>query len=110
MGPVNPSEMLVMTFLLLLSSVLNSIVFGEIAMIVSSMQRKDNDFQQMLDKGNDVMNTLKLPMLLQKDFNEYFNKTIITRNSQNDLDDLLELLSPSFKTRLQNNMFINMLK
>jgi hypothetical protein len=110
MGPVNPSEMFVMTFLLLISSVLNSIVFGEIAMIVSSLQRKDNEYQQMLDKGNDVMSTLKLPIQVQKDFNEYFNKTIITRNSQKELDDLLDLLSPSFKTRLQNNMFTEMLK
>ena len=37
MGPVNPNEMFVMTILILLSSILNSIVFGEIAMIVHSL-------------------------------------------------------------------------
>jgi len=44
LGPVNPSEMLGVTLLLVFSSIFNSQVFGEIAMIVSELQKKDTAY------------------------------------------------------------------
>ena len=59
-GPVNEIEMIFCVFTLIISSMLNSVIFGDIASLLSVLEQKTNDRQNSLDHANFVMDSIEL--------------------------------------------------
>ena len=55
LGPVNTAEMSYFIGTLLLGSMINALIFGDITFLISSLSKKDNEFQERLDSANGVM-------------------------------------------------------
>jgi len=54
-GPVNEIEMIFTIILLLISSVVNALIFSEISLLITTISQRDQVSQQQLDDANTVM-------------------------------------------------------
>lgn len=76
MGPVNVVEILVMAILLLISSLINALVFGDIASLTMDLTRKTTEQQEHLDQANGIMiNCIHLEETAQAEVREFFTQT-----------------------------------
>ena len=57
-GPVNKSEIAFCSVSLLISSLINAQIFGEMAVLISTMKKKQTVYYEKLDIANNAMNNL----------------------------------------------------
>jgi hypothetical protein len=94
-GPVNSLEMLGCLVFLIISALLNAILFGQIADLVGNLSAKSTAIQEQLDQANTVMESIELEDEIQEEIRMFFNKTQSTKEAQVEFSDFLELISPS---------------
>jgi hypothetical protein len=80
-GPVNTLEMLGCTFFLIISALLNAILFGQIADLVANLGAKGTAIQEQLDQANTVMESIELQDDIQEEIRMFFNKTQATKEA-----------------------------
>ena len=61
LAPKNAIEMLIGAFILLFSSVLNALIFSEMAIMLLYFQKKMTEQQIILDGSNHIMASIALP-------------------------------------------------
>jgi hypothetical protein len=105
MGPVNMVEMVFVSVGLIITSLANAQIFGEMAVLISTIERKKTNYQSKLDKANVSMGKINLPIDLQEDIREYIIKTMGTRDKQEETDQFFEIIAPSFKVKVNNKLF-----
>lgn len=60
MGPVNEEEFIFLVLTLISSSLLNALIFGDVASLLQGISQKDSAFQEQLDDANTVMKNIDL--------------------------------------------------
>ena len=65
LGPINEIEMLFMIVVLLMSALLNALIFGDIATLAQIVGKKGSELQEKLDAANSVMDNIKLEYEVQ---------------------------------------------
>ena len=71
MGPIHLVEILFCTICLLLFSIMNTQIFGEIAMLITMFEKKKISYQEKLDNANTAMGNLKLPLEMVEGVHEF---------------------------------------
>ena len=79
-------------------------------MLIELLERSKTERQERLDTANTIMANIGLPDSVQDDIREFFTKSLVTREQQEELDKFLDQLSPSFKVQVQNRVFVETLK
>lgn len=92
MGPVNQEEYLFLIVFLLISLMLQSLFFSDIAVLVTSFFRRSTEQQQDIDKAFEIMTFIDLPEDKQDDIRDYFSKTQSTKEFQEKYNILLDKL------------------
>lgn len=59
-GPVNEVEMLFMLSTLIMSSLLNALIFGDVAVLISVLSKSSQNYQDTLDRANNIMNLIRI--------------------------------------------------
>ena len=67
MGPVNAVECGAAVIIILFSGIMTSQIFGEIAIQIQEMNKKETIYQMKLDAANTVLNQYKIPLQTQND-------------------------------------------
>ena len=67
------------------------------AVLLQGMNRKSSLFQQKLDTANTAMKNMKIPDRLQGKVQNYIMSTESTLSIQRELQDFLDILSPSLR-------------
>jgi hypothetical protein len=98
--PKNEEEYAFCMIVLLFSAILNTIIFGNIASMASSVAAKSLHFQHMIDDVNSVMDDLKLHESVKTQVREFFKKTLMVLGDQEDFDHFLSQLKPSLKIKI----------
>lgn len=70
-APVKENEVIVVIIMMVVSAMANAYIFGEMAVLVQEMDKKDIDFQESLDNANTAMHSLDIPDKIQDDIREY---------------------------------------
>lgn len=70
-GPTQKVECIVVIMFMILSAIVNAAIFGQMAVLVQEMDKKDIDFQESLDNANTAMHSLEIPSNIQDDIREY---------------------------------------
>lgn len=109
-GPVNPLEMIGCTIFLVISALLNAILFGQIADLVGNLSAKSTAIQEQLDQANTVMESIELQDEIQEEIRMFFNKTQATKEAQVEFSDFLELISPSLQLKIYDTIYRQMMK
>lgn len=60
-SPVKSNELIVVVIMMILSAMANAYIFGEMAVLVQEMDKKDIEFQESLDNANTAMHSLEIP-------------------------------------------------
>ena len=61
-APVLDLEIVVVIIMMTISAMMNAWIFGEMAMLVQEMDKKDIEFQESLDNANTAMHSLEIPI------------------------------------------------
>ena len=99
--------------ILILSSIVNGLIIGNMALYITELNKKNADFQQKMDTVNTAMKTLNLSSDLVREITEYFITTNSTSELQKELNEFMrKRISQTyrilcsiqiFKTAVQNN-------
>lgn len=60
-APVMETEVIVIIVIMVVSAMVNAYIFGEMAVLVQEMDKKDIEFQESLDNANTAMHSLEIP-------------------------------------------------
>lgn len=104
-GPVNWMEMGFLALTLIVSAMLNSIVFGEVASLVGKLSEAEAIRQSQLDKGNSVMISIEMNEEEQIIMREFLQMTQNTKETQEEQIEFYKIISPSLKIEVQNEAF-----
>ena len=91
-GEVTPrtqTEVMVAIPILIVSSIMNGLIIGNMALYISELQKKQSEFQKKMDTVNTAMNNLNLTDSLRREVNEFFITTNSTSTLQSELDDFM---------------------
>jgi hypothetical protein len=70
-APVEESELYVTIILMTISAMLNAVIFGEMAVLVQEMDKKDINQQEYLDNANTAMFSLEIPENIQDEVRQF---------------------------------------
>ena len=74
-------EIIVAINILLMSSIVNGLIIGNMALYMNELHKKKSEFNSKMDTVNTAMNSLKLNTDLSRDIKEFF----FTTNNTHDL-------------------------
>jgi len=103
--PVKDVEMIVVVIMMILSAMANAYIFGEMAVLVQEMDKKDIDFQESLDNANTAIHSLEIPEQIQDDIREYLMSVNEYKTQQNEMDHFMKSISPSLKMNVCKYIF-----
>ena len=105
---VYPKGNLQLTFLaltLITAAIINANIFGNMAVLIQSLNRKAAVFQEKMEYASETMKNLRIPEGIQDDIKTYLTYTQTTLDHQKDLDSFLNMLSPSLKQEVSTHIF-----
>ena len=109
-GPLNELQLLYWSFFIMIGAIINANLFGQLAVIFSSLNRKASSFQEKFDSTTSTMKNLNLPEKLQTKVTGYLSFTQSLLDSQNELKSFLEVISPSLREEVIQHIFAQTLK
>lgn len=104
-GPRRDLQLIFCVTTLLICAIINANIFGNLAVLVSALNRKSTKFQEKLDTVNTAMKNMKLPEDTQKKVQNYIMSTQSTLDHQQEMDSFLNLISPSLKLEVTKHTF-----
>lgn len=104
-GPRDVPEYLWVIATLLAGAMLNATIFGNIAVLLQEINKKEARFQEKIDLANTAMMNMGLPMSIQTKVINYLLYTQSNLDRQNDFNALQEMVSPSLKMDIIRNIF-----
>jgi len=88
-----------------LGAIINANIFGELAVLITSLQTKDNDYQQKMTQVNTTIANLKLPLDLTDRIRDFVIANQDGLDSQNELKTFMQMVSPSLRMKVTNYDF-----
>jgi CRP-like cAMP-binding protein len=104
-GPRGDFQLTFVSFFLFIGAIINAIIFGQMAVMAQSLNRKSSLFQEKVENANEAMKNLKMPALVRDDIEHYLSYTQSAQNHQKELDEFLMMLSPSLKQKVTSCIF-----
>lgn len=109
-GPRDVFQNVFLATMITCGAIINANIFGELAVILSNLNRKSSLFQAKLDTANTAMKTLNLPEKLQVKVTGFLTYSRALLESQEELQDFLQMLSPSLKEKVLKQIFEDTLR
>jgi hypothetical protein len=104
-GPRGWFQVAFVTFFITIGAIINANMFGELAVIVSTMNKKTSKFHGKLDICNTAMKNLGLQDDLQKRVISFITYTQSVYEFQDELKTFLSLISPSLREEVIRSIF-----
>ena len=105
--PQGTVQILFATIAIFAAAIINANIFGNIAVLLQQINRKNANFQEKLELANTTMKNLRIPERLQKTIQQYLTSTESTLDQQKEFDSFLSMLSPSLKIEVTKHIFHN---
>jgi len=104
-GPRGIFQLLYLSVFLLVSAFINATIFGNITVIIQVMNKKATILNEKLDTASSAMMKLQISDPVQSKIKEYL---VVTHNScvqQNNMEEFMQMLSPSLKLEVTREVF-----
>ena len=88
-GPRTVLELIFVSIIMLAGAIINANIFGNMAVLIQNMNRKDTKFQEQIDTANTAMKNLKLPAKTQRMVKDFMLSTQSTFDQQQELNKFL---------------------
>jgi len=83
-GPRDTFSASLSSTLIIIGAVITAVMFGEMAVLMTSMNRRSSKFQKILDEANTAMKNMKLPEELQFRIIDYLMYTRATHDTNKE--------------------------
>lgn len=91
--------------LVLFGSILTAIIFGQVAVIMTSLNRESQKLSSLHDKVNTAMRNMKLPEELQMRIIDYLTSSFKILDQQTSYEEFSKLIPPSKKQKISACLF-----
>ena len=98
-------QLLFVSFVIFLGAIINANIFGNIAVVYQSLNRKASNFEEKIEFADETMKNLKITENLQDQVKLYLNYTRTSSDHQQELDKFLSMLSPSLRQQVSKHIF-----
>lgn len=98
--PQTQIQYLVSSCILILGALFNAYMFGTIAVILQTFNRKSQRFVEQVDIANTSMKNMHLPEDIQCQVREFLTRTQSNLDNQRELEEFLKIISPSLKLQV----------
>ena len=99
-GPQDSFQSIIAAVGIFMGAIINANIFGELALIFSSLNKQHRAFQSKFAKINTAMINLKLKFDLQQEVRHQIMKNSPSLQSQNEMKEFLSIIAPSMKFRI----------
>ena len=106
-GPRGTAQLLFVAISLLMAAIINANIFGNITVLMQSLNRKASKFQEKLENASETMKNMNIPYELQDSVKSYLAYTFTTQDNQKDLDQFLAMLSPSLVNQISKHVWFD---
>eukprot|EP00347_Sterkiella_histriomuscorum_P005402 403356751 len=103
--PTNDIQYIFGSIIVVIGNILIAFLFGNMATLMASINKKDNHLQDQLDNVSSVMRSIKLPKPMQLDIMRYYQYINETPDIMQDLDKFFNMLSPALEHQI--HLYIN---
>lgn len=104
-GPRGIFQLLYLSVLLLMSAFINATIFGNITVILQVMNRKTAILNEKLDTASSAMMKLQISDPVQNKIKEYLVVTHSSWDQQKNMEEFMQMLSPSLKLEVTREIF-----
>jgi hypothetical protein len=104
-GPRGYTQTIFVAIIVTLGAIINANIFGELAVILATMNRNAALFQAKLDIANAAMKNLSLPEKLQVQVTGFLTYSKALLESQEELEAFLQMISPSLRQKVLKHIF-----
>lgn len=104
-SPQTDFEITFVTVMLVAAAIINANIFGNIAVILQQLNRKQASFHEKIENAAGTMRNLSIPENLQNRVHGYLTSTQSTLDQQKEFDSFLSILSPSLKLEVTKHIF-----
>ena len=105
MAPQGYSQLIFTTVFILAASIINASIFGNMAVILQLINRRNSSFHEKVESATSTMRNMSIPEGLQNKVQAYLISTQTTLDQQKEFDDFLKLLSPSLRSEVTKHIF-----
>lgn len=109
-GPRGYAQLIFASIFVTLGAIINANIFGELAVILATMNRNAAIFQAKVDVANAAMRNLSLPEKLQVQVTGFMTYSKALLESQEELEAFLQMISPSLRQKVLQYIFKDELK
>ena len=104
-GPRGELQLIFVSLMLLVGAIINSIIFGNMAVVLQAMNKKSTMLSEKLEDANEAMKNLNIPEHIKMDVDTFLNHSQSGLDAQQELDKFLKMLSPSLKKKVSAYIF-----
>ena len=97
------------SILLLSSSFIDGSILGTISVILQSLNRKGTRLQEQIEFATSTMKNIKLSPEIQHSITEYLTVKQHDLDSQEELESLMKVISPSLRHIVTQHLFYNII-
>jgi len=90
-------ELMLVGLLILISAIINAIIYGQFAILTEELKRDSNEFLDKLNLVNTVMNDQSLPLPMKEEIRNFILTTHSLQRLQAELIAFNENISPSLR-------------
>ena len=95
---------------ILSGAIVTAIMFGNMAVIITSLNKKVVEFQEKQDIVNTTIKNLKLDERIQNKILDYIMYTHSTAESTREIEHFLSMISPSLRKKVYQALYIELLR
>lgn len=92
--------LLLATLIIILSYVVNANLFGQMAVIIRTINKKGKEHSRIIDLNHSIMEKIKLPTDLSNEIKTYHLNSVGKQEYQNELKTFLGMISPGLKLKV----------
>lgn len=109
-APRNNLQTIFATFVVISGALLSAFIFGNIAALMATMNRRTNYFDQIMDLSSSMMKSVRLPANMQDEVYSYLLTIQDTPYLQQDIERFFSILSDPLKKQINAQLYLPMLK
>ena len=96
-APITPIQMLMSSIVIIIGSIFTAFIFGNMAALMASLNKKDVVFQGQIDMANSTMRAIKMPSDDQDKVIKYMQYIHETPDVEQDSDRFFDMLSSTLR-------------
>jgi len=93
-----------------MGAIINANIFGELAVLITSVSSKNNDFQQKMTQVNTTISNLRLNNDLAGRIRDFVNANQEGLESQQEMKKFMTVISPSLRGQVINYDFFDLVQ